>query len=64
MKNQIFKSLDKIEELTGKMAHELPGISERLKLWQDGQIKDSFFKLALENYKNELVCKEIGALDA
>lgn len=43
LRPHIFKALDKIEDSTGVMAHELPTLMDKLKQWKDGELKDSYF---------------------
>lgn len=50
MKQMIFKMLDRIENKTGIMAHNIPEIAEKLQNWQDGKIKDSYFIEFLNKY--------------
>lgn len=54
MKRLIFEKLDRIELKTRVMAHEIPEIADRLRKWQDGQIKDSFFAEFLNKYLDNL----------
>jgi hypothetical protein len=48
--NQIFNLLDRIEDKTNTMAHEIPSIAPYLRQWQDKQVTD----LAFYNF----ICKE------
>lgn len=54
MKRLIFEKLDRIELRTRAMAHEIPEIAEKLRQWQDGQLKDSFFSEFLNKYLDKL----------
>lgn len=58
MKQRIFSLLYRIEEKSGKMAHEIPEIMENLKKWQDGEIKSSYFNLTLCTYFDHMDFKE------
>lgn len=53
-KNMVFNLLDKIEDKKKKMAHEIPEIKDNLKKWQDGKIKDSFFREFLNKYIDKM----------
>lgn len=53
-KELIFKTIDSIERKTGIMAHHDHRIKNKLKKWQDGELKDSYFKLSLDKLLDEL----------
>ena len=50
----IFNTLDRIEDRSGVMAHEDERIKEKLRTWQDGNLKDSYFQETLNKYLDEL----------
>lgn len=52
--NRIFKTLDRIEDKTGKMAHEIPELAENLKRWQDGKLNGIYFLEQLNKFLDEL----------
>jgi regulator of replication initiation timing len=53
-KNRIFNTLDKIEDKTEIMIHEIPELKHELKLWQDNKIQDLFFFNLLMKYLDSL----------
>lgn len=53
-RNRVFNMPDKIENRVGLMAHEIPELSEQLKLWQDFKIKDYQFIETLNKYIDQL----------
>jgi hypothetical protein len=56
VKNMIFNRLDRIEDKLGNgiMAHEIPEIKDRLYLWQDGKLNDSYFLSTLNKFWDNL----------
>lgn len=54
MKNRIFNLLDRIEDKTGKMAHEIVGLNEKLNHWQKGLVRDLFFLNYLSKFLDDL----------
>ena len=50
----IFSLLDKIEDKTGRMAHEIDKISNQLRLWQKSMVSNSFMKETLNKYWDEI----------
>lgn len=53
-KNHIFNRLDRIEDLTEKMIHEIPELADKMKQWQDGELKDLYFYETLNKYWDSL----------
>lgn len=53
-KSHIFKRLDRIEDVTGKMIHEIPELSEVMRNWQDGMINDIYFYEFINKYWDKL----------
>lgn len=52
--NRIFARLDRIEDKTGKMAHEIPELTENLKRWQDGKLSGVYFLEQLNKFLDEM----------
>lgn len=55
---RIFITLDTIENLTGKMAHENEDIAAKLDAWNRADLKDSYFQEFLNKYLDKLVSNE------
>jgi hypothetical protein len=53
-KSHIFHRLDRIEDITGKMIHEIPELADKLKSWQDGDLNDIYFYETLNKYWDSL----------
>lgn len=49
-RQRVFYMLDLIEDKTGIMAHEIPELKDRLRLWQDENINTSSFMLTLNKF--------------
>ena len=54
MASRIYTLLEAIENKTGKMAHEIEGLSEKLKRWQDKEIKTSYFNLFVIDFLEKM----------
>lgn len=52
--NRIFKTLDRIENKLGKMAHEISAIAPKLKAWQDGKLNGIYFLEFLNKFWDDL----------
>ena len=52
--SRIFSILDKIENKTQTMAHNIDEIKNQLKLWQDGQVSGIFMLETLNQYYDGL----------
>lgn len=50
IKNSIFNLLDRVEDKTGKMAHEIEEIKYDLEKWQNGEIRSIYFKEVLNKF--------------
>ena len=50
----IFKRLDRIEDVTGSMIHEIPELSEVMRNWQDGMVSDIYFYEFISKYWDSL----------
>ena len=53
-KSHIFKRLDRIEEVTGNMIHEIPELSEVMRNWQNEMINDVYFYEFINKYWDSL----------
>jgi hypothetical protein len=53
-KNHIFNLLDRIEDKTGRMSHELPELAEKLESWQFGNLKDLYFYNFLTKFFDDI----------
>lgn len=56
-KNIIFNILDRIEDRTKLMINEIPELKDYMRKWQDGKLKDIYFKEILNKYVDELNSK-------
>ncbi len=52
--NRIFARLERIEDKTGKMAHEMPEIAPKLKAWQDGKFNGIYFLEFLNKFLDQM----------
>lgn len=46
----LWETICSIENKTGLMAHEIPGLKDKLQQYQDGKLKRSYFKEYLNKY--------------
>lgn len=53
----IFNVLDRIEDITGVMAHEDPAIANTLRDWQDGVLNDTYMIECLNKYYDAIKSK-------
>lgn len=52
--NSIFAALDSIEDIKNVMVHEIDGIKDQLRKWQDGKLSSIYFLNYLNKYRDEL----------
>lgn len=52
--NMIYKILDSIENKKHIMAHDIPGLSDKLKEFQDGKLRPIYFINYLSKFFDEL----------
>ena len=53
-KRRVFTLLDQVAHKTKKMVHNIEALSEMLKDWQDGKVKDSLMIARLTRYIDDL----------
>lgn len=53
-KDRVFSLLDRIEDRTNKMVHEITELSDKLKAWQDFKVTDTQFIETLNKYIDTL----------